>query len=329
MINYSISILSTYVKTSDSQFSNVLERVTWVYQAREGLHVAELFKDTLLPTPNPDNFVNFDNLTEEQIFDWVSQIEDIEALKEQVTEIFHKSKNSGTVEKSVPWANTPQYTGEEGYVIVNAGSVVYGPELWNSIAFNKALVPYGFDKPLPVDAIAYRQKIVPIDSPLDLGNQTQIYRLQLIEEPKYDSNFYKVSKVKWSFDTGVAVAEYLIQKLSTPEIQARLTTILKNQVDHLSRSVHIVILNDTSYEIYPNYEFANTIVSRIVTMSETDLANWYQGPEILKVNKDILSKLLVHVNNQIDVVQTFNSMKIKEINESRTFDELSKIILVP
>ena len=325
MIQYSTSVLSTYVKPSDNQLSNVVIRVTWVYQAKEDFYVADLFKDTMLPSPNHEKFVNFNDLTQDVIMDWVSSIEDMKALKEQVTQMLLNSKNPNIVEKPVPWINKSPYTGEECYVIVNAGSIVYGPEKWNSIVFNNALVPYGFSKPLPADAIAYRQKIVPTDTPLDLGNQTKIYRIHINDEPEYDSTFYKLGKLKWSFDTGVAVATFQIVELSVPEVQARLANTLAHKEKQLSQLPKKVSIADIDYFYFPNQEQANLIVSKIISMSETDVTNWYQNSDIMDVNCEILKIILTDVNKEIDLIKTYKLNKTKEINNCKTIEELKKV----
>jgi len=329
MIQYKISVISTHLNLEVDNLKNVVYKVSWIYQAKEDFHVADLFKDTLLSAPKEDDFINFNDLNEEIVTGWITSIEDMESLKEQVNKNLQAVKNPLKTEIAVPWNKLPNYTEEEFYVITNAGTVVSEPTHWNSHAFNQALVPYGFTNPLPANAIAYRQCIRPINEPLDLGNQTKIYQAVFLEHKKFDESFYKLGKLKWSFDTGVAVAEYPIVKLSVPEIQARLTTILKKQVDHLSGLGHTVNLKNIGYEIFPNHEFANTIVSKIIVMNDTDITNWYQGPEIKIVNRETLQNILIHVNILIDQIQTFKTNKIKEINESKTLEQLQSIILVP
>lgn len=327
MISYSISILSTYVKQNDPELSNVLERVTWMYKARDGLHVAELFKDTLMPSPDENNFVNFYDLTEELIIDWVLNLEDMEALKTQVTQNLERSKNSTTIEKALPWNTQSDYTENETYIITKDDSIVFGPAHWNSGEFNKILLQHGFKNYLPVEKIAYRHKILPINQPLNLSENLKIYQAITNEQPILDNNYFKTGTLTWSFDTGKAIGDYKVLERSLPEVQSRLLQELANKEKVLSETSSTVKIGEYKFEVYPTSLFACMIISKMILMSDQDVVNWYEGTNIIEVNRSTLTDLLTFTNQQIDILRSFIVSKTKEINECKTLDQLKKIVI--
>jgi hypothetical protein len=307
--------------------SNVVYRVTWVYLAKEDFYVADLYKDTFLPPPQQGSFVDYNSLTSEMIMGWVASVENMQLLQAQVTQLLEETKNPATVEKAVPWDKTSQYAGNEKYVITNVGVVVHGPQAWNSSSFNAALIPYGFDNPLPADAIAYRQGIVPISQPLNLSEQVKIYQAIINNPPAFDTNFYKTADVQWSLATGKAIGDYKIVQLSVPEIKSNLHAAVMNKEVQLSTTLKTVTIGQQQFTVLPNQWQTNDLVAKMVMMSDTDITNWYEGTTIIQVSRAILAQLLVYVNQQVDVIYTYRATKTKEIDDCTTFEQLKAIVI--
>ena len=327
MINYNISVLSTYVKPLDNNLKNVVFRVTWVYQAKENFHVAEIFKDTLLPVPTQDNFICFDDLTEKIIIDWISSIEDMELTRNQVTESLLRSKNPMSVEKPIPFNKNNDYTYDELYVVTNQEKIVFGPKNYDSSEFNKILSQYGFDNPLPVNNIAYRTRLVPINEPLEINDKIKIYRALIKEDPIYDKIFYKLTPV-WSFDTGIAICENKIERLNLSEIQAKLYEELLVKEKLLIETSKTIKIGELKYTIYPTESFASMIASKLLPMSDTDTSVWYDdGLTMIDVNRSTLEQILRFTNSEIDKVRTYIISKNLELNKCKTYEEFQQLLI--
>lgn len=327
MIQYTTLIASLYVRPSQDGMSNVVYRVTWVYLAKEDFYVADLYKDTFLPAPQQGSYIDYNSLTSDIIMGWVASVEDMQSLQAQVTQLLEDAKNPSSLEKEVPWDKTSQYTGQEKYVITDGGVIVDGPQPWNSASFNAALVPYGFENPLPADAIAYRQGIVPVNQPLNLSQQVKIYQAITNNPPVFDANFYKLSSVQWDLSTGKAVGNYSVVELSVPEVKTNLFGAVLNKEVQLSSSPKTLTIGQQQFTVLPNQWQTNDIVAKIIVMSDTEMANWYEGTEIIQVNRVTLVQILVYVNQQVDTIYAYRATKTKEINNSTTFAQLKAIVI--
>jgi len=327
MINYNISVLSTYVKPLDNNLKNVVFRVTWVYQAKQNFHFAEIFKDTLLPAPNQDNFICFDELTEKIIVDWISAIEDMELVLKQVNESLLRSKNPVSVEKSIPFNKNNEYTYDELYVVTNDGEVVFGPKKYDSSEFNKFLSQFGFDNPLPVNNIAYRTRLVPINEPLEINDKIKIFRAVIKEDPIYDKLFYKLNPF-WSFNTGIAICENKIEKLDVSEIQSKLYEELLVKEKLLTETSKTIKIGELKYTIYPKQSFASMIASKLLPMSDTETEIWYDdGLSMIKVDRATLEQILKFTNSEINKLRTYIISKNLELNQCKTFEELKQLTI--
>ena len=73
MMNYNIEILSLYVSQSENQLKDVVKRVTWKYQVKDGSYAADLFKDTFFESPNVSKYITYANLDPETIIAWIDR----------------------------------------------------------------------------------------------------------------------------------------------------------------------------------------------------------------------------------------------------------------
>lgn len=57
--------------TRAGSFENVVARVYWRYTATDGSNETKVLGSTALPEPGADNFVKFDELSEDQVKAWI------------------------------------------------------------------------------------------------------------------------------------------------------------------------------------------------------------------------------------------------------------------
>ncbi len=102
---YNLEILKLQVKILENTLENVVFQADWRYTAtsQDGKYVEEIVGLASIPAPDPDNFIPFENLTEEVVSDWILNIVNIEQLQEALDEQIAKKQYPTTESKNVPW----------------------------------------------------------------------------------------------------------------------------------------------------------------------------------------------------------------------------------
>lgn len=81
MANYKWVINAVDCYTTKDGLEKVAYNVHWSYFATEGEHNASMIGVQSVGEPNPDNFVPFDQLTEEQVVSWITASMDVEQMQ--------------------------------------------------------------------------------------------------------------------------------------------------------------------------------------------------------------------------------------------------------
>ena len=82
--------------TSKEGLEKVAYNVHWSYFATDGEHTASMIGVQSVGEPDPENFVAFEELTEEQVVEWITASMDVEQMQEsldaQIAELAVPSK---------------------------------------------------------------------------------------------------------------------------------------------------------------------------------------------------------------------------------------------
>lgn len=102
---YKLNIVKLDVKVLDNGLSDVVYVVHWKYTATTQ---DEEFTSTMsgvanIPSPDPENFIPFENLTQSQVEDWVESAVDLEKFKNTLDNIILEKQTPTTELKDVPW----------------------------------------------------------------------------------------------------------------------------------------------------------------------------------------------------------------------------------
>jgi hypothetical protein len=224
MVKYDWEILKLIVAPSMNSFSNVVTKVNWRYQASESGYFADRYFVTEISAPEEGNpFTLFDELTDDQVFVWVSNNENIEDLKQALLEKLEKEKNPTSLEKEVPWVKN-RYSPNQKFMTVvdgdpNVSSKVQGPSLWDSAVANKFLSNLGIDYKFPATGIMYSKGLLPIESAVTINDRVVIYKASYANENDFDRDFYTVTGVSWDVSSGEAVGTYSFESKSLDTIK--------------------------------------------------------------------------------------------------------------
>ena len=81
MNNYTWRINAVDCYTSKDGLEKVAYNVHWSYFATNGEHTASMIGVQSIGEPNPDNFVAFEDLTEDDVISWISAAMDVEQMQ--------------------------------------------------------------------------------------------------------------------------------------------------------------------------------------------------------------------------------------------------------
>ena len=81
MNNYTWRINAVDCYTSKDGLEKVAYNVHWSYFATNGEHTASMIGVQSIGEPNPDNFVAFEDLTEDDVISWISEAMDVEQMQ--------------------------------------------------------------------------------------------------------------------------------------------------------------------------------------------------------------------------------------------------------
>jgi hypothetical protein len=234
MNQYHRDILSLYVKPEKNTLRNVVTRVTWRWTVRDESDFADLYKDTYFASVNPNNFTDYQDLTDEIVFSWIDSVENIDELKDELDQKLIAAKTPELVEKKIPWAVQSKYIGEEEYLLVfddtpTDATKIWGPMRWNSERANNGLRERGVhDYEFPTDIVMYQKELLPFDVPMIVNDRVKLYKVEYTENPMLDDRFQYHEGLTWVVDSGKAIGTYFVIDRTVGEVKSIFQTQLSN-----------------------------------------------------------------------------------------------------
>ena len=84
MNTYTFKINAVDCYTSKDGLEKVAYNVHWSYFGTDGTHTASTIGTKSVGDPDPENFVAFEELTKEQVVEWISASMDLESMQENL-----------------------------------------------------------------------------------------------------------------------------------------------------------------------------------------------------------------------------------------------------
>lgn len=91
------------VAPSEDGLTDVVRSIIWTYTATDGDYTANVYGELVLPPPNPDNFVPYNQITEQWAIDLVSASRDMTSLQEKLAQNIENQKNPPVVPMAPPF----------------------------------------------------------------------------------------------------------------------------------------------------------------------------------------------------------------------------------
>jgi len=326
MVQYEWEILSFYTAPSQDGLNDVVKRITWRYQAKDGSYAGEIYRDTYLNSPNPNQFVQFNNLTSETVIGWIQSVEDMGEVNECVLAKLEENKNPPFVEKKAPWDYESKYDFKDKYVLVHNDEVVYGPVHWHSSTMNIRLASLCIEQSLPEDIFARKQGIVPVNQPTIIDDSTKIYKADMQNEQPEESLFYDNGHIIWDFSSGVAVGTYVAIDKPIEEIKNNLRSKaaqLRFQREFVGTDVTI---GGNTYKIMTETISVFWLLKKLTTMEDDETCNWkFMEDKWRVVTKQDVANMFNAVNSYIDSLTDWEYNLVQQINAADTINELKQI----
>ena len=328
MVQYDWEILSLYTVPSIDGLNNVVKRITWRYQAKDGSYAGDIYHDTYLDSPNPQTFIQYDNLTKETIIGWIESTEDMTKVEEDALARLNESKNPSIVEKKVPWDYELKYDLKDLYVLVHQDEVVYGPVHWHSDIMNKNLEKLGLDPSLPIDIMARKQGIVPINQPTAINEETKIYKADMQNEQPEESLFTDNGHIIWDFSTGVAVGTYVAIGKPIEEVKENLRNVVANKRNEKELEGTNVTIGEETFKILTGPISRLLLVEKLNVMGDTDTCMWkFMENRWSEVSKDNVLSMLGVVDSYVQNLVNWEHGLVQQIEAANSVDDLKEISL--
>jgi hypothetical protein len=106
MITYTWNINRIYTKPLLNGLTNVIHTIDWSYIGTdENNNRAHMQMPTLLPESSEENFIPYDNITEEMVISWLESILNVEDLQQEIINKIENIKNPPIIELPFPWVS--------------------------------------------------------------------------------------------------------------------------------------------------------------------------------------------------------------------------------
>ncbi len=102
---YKLNIVKLDVKVLDNGLSDVVYVVHWKYTAttEDKEFTSTTSGVANIPSPDPENFTPFEDLTQSQVTGWVESAVDLEKFRETLDNTILEKQTPVTQLKDVPW----------------------------------------------------------------------------------------------------------------------------------------------------------------------------------------------------------------------------------
>jgi hypothetical protein len=99
------------VRNSEDNLNDVVIIVHYRRQATEvdgdKTYFAETYSTVNLPNPDPANFIPYNQLTKEEVENWLNQVLPVEAMDASLDAQIEQQKHPQTSTPALPWQTTP------------------------------------------------------------------------------------------------------------------------------------------------------------------------------------------------------------------------------
>lgn len=329
MIDYSFEVFSLYSALSENNLNNVVKRATWKITAKEDQYAVDRYFDSLFVSPEPNAFIDYDNLSMETVIEWVKGPINLDQLYADMAADLEKAKDpSRIVEKPLPWGFENFYHVSDMYVLVHNDEVIYGPVHWHSDIMNGHLSNLGIQYNFPDDITARRRRLVPLNTPTVISETTKAYKVSLLNNQSEESLFTVNGNIVWDFSSGIAVGTYVAVDKELDEVKKLLLETIERNRNNKEMSGLTVTLDNEEYKILSGPISRLNLLEKNNLMQENDTCVWkFMDNKWATVNKTQVIYLYNAILDFVKNLQQWEYDRTLEIHNAETVDQLRTVSL--
>jgi hypothetical protein len=100
---YEWNVNTMCVAPSADGLTDVVKSVQWKLRANNGTQFIEAFDSIELGPPSSETFIQFNNLTQQEVISWVESKIDVNKIKQDLQERLDMLANPPIIVKQAPW----------------------------------------------------------------------------------------------------------------------------------------------------------------------------------------------------------------------------------
>lgn len=330
MIEYTWEIISLYTIPEQGSLKDIILKINWRYQASEGPHVADVYGVTEIDPPSSDTFINFKDIKEEQIIEWLLKKINFEDLKNEVNQKLEKVKTPLIKEVRTPWEQAARPTGKEEYILIfnndpSKQENLWGPLRWSSERINAGLETKGMVDRVPEDIIMYRKGLLPTNSPLIINDSAKVYKVVDLRIPAIDERFEILSRPSWDLRSGQAVRCWSVDYKNFKESKDLLKANVLKYIQGTLFAGFDYSFKGKTYDIKIEPFSLSRYNLKFLATEDNEIINWKLGDEWVDMSKNEFKDLMKEVDGFVQTFSDFEKVKFKEIDACITFEQLKLI----
>jgi len=271
---YSYEIFSLITAPSKNGLNDVVEGVNWRYQVTEDAHYADYYLVTQLREPDTESFIQYDSLTDEQVYSWLEQNEEINNLKSIVDAKLESKKSPSSLEKKTPWDKSVLYTGDEEYLMVKDNDLENGENYFGPFKYDGKKGQRGLDwlevtdYTFPTDIEMYQKGLLPTDAPLSINDSVKMYKVQYEDQPELDDFYQYHEGLTWVVQDGKVVGTYEVIDRTVDQVKE----ILQGQLSNKSFNDQIagveLTVKENTVKVNTDLVSRTTLFQRVAMMED-------------------------------------------------------------
>lgn len=326
MTEYTWQILKLHTIPHENGLDNVVKKVDWRFIATDGDYYGDSYEVTQFVSPSPDNYIEYENISQEKIVEWILLNRDYDDLVSLVNMRLDENKAPQPIVTPAPW----EVSDSNEYLIVIDDDVsnIAGPFVWNRTKLNDAIAKKGIeDVSVPNDGTMISDNLFPVNNPLVISNRVKIYSVTKEPFPNdFDTFLQYVQGPTWNISTGKAVLSYSLVNKTINEIKSMLRNLVSESTFQSLSENYSFTLNGNEYNVSVDDNSYITTSLRASSMNETDVVNWkLSDNNWISTDKDDLTSIVDFIDQKRQEVFDAEYDRVQEIESSTTAEELKTL----
>jgi hypothetical protein len=280
-----------------------------------------------------NNFVPFNELTEETVLSWVKNI--VSGYEHSVDGDIERqinNKKNPVIEKETPWDYYSNLLSQHEYFMVIDGDIedlskVRGPMKWNSKEINK-IIHEEFniiDVEVPSDNIVYLENFMPLDNkPAEFGERVKIYKVKY-SNAGLSGVFQNTGEILWVMENDTVVGTYVYYDKPVDEMKNIVRDNVQMKYDRDMEKIKLLQIDDQECTLYCNNYTLTTLVAKLNTLSENDTVAWRFENVWKKLTKIQLQSVVDFVSNELNELGDELYLKLQQIDTANSKEDLQNI----